>query len=128
MRLLIDKHALALAHDLLFDLEQALAFQHDREDVARGNVMRVIQLDQFPQERLGGFLLDGIGRGRRRFIDALPIGNEPFALARPITILLLPAGGANIRAAEIRLLIKQQSVIDLFIGKSFAASLTSVPA
>ena len=74
--LLVNEHALAFALELLLHLQDALAFEHDGEDEAGGSVPRGVPLDELPQERLGGVLLDGIGGRRRGFIDALPVRDE----------------------------------------------------
>jgi hypothetical protein len=79
--LLVDEDPLSIPEDFLFDLEQAFAFQHDGEDVSRGAMAGVLQLDQLAQKRFSIFLLDGIGWGCRRLVDAVPIGDEALALA-----------------------------------------------
>ena len=86
--LLVNEHAMAVALELFLDLEDAFAFEHHGEDVAGGDVLGVVQLDELAEERLGVFLLDGVhGGGGRREIDALPVRNE---------ILLLRGGGAGV--------------------------------
>src|ERR1019366_7734311 len=97
----IDEHAMSVARDLLFDLEQTFALEHDGENIRGRNVAWVVQLDQLAQEGLGILPLNRINRGRRRSIDAMPIGDEAFAVARALAVLLLPAGLANVRAPEI---------------------------
>src|SRR6266481_5046493 len=126
--LLINKHALPVTNDLLFYFEQPLAFQHDRQDIPGRNIVWVVLLNQFSQERFGGFLLDGVGSRQRRLVNTLPIGDETFAVAGAVAVLLLPAGAADIGAAEVRFFVKKQCVIALFISKSFAASFASVGA
>ena len=48
--LLINKNAPAVANKLFLDLQQALAFEHNRQDVAGGNESRVIFLDELAQQ------------------------------------------------------------------------------
>jgi len=119
--LFINKYPLAVAHDLLFDLQQALSFQHDGENITGRDVTRVVQLDQLPQEGLGVFPLNRIDGSRWRGIDAMPIGDEAFAVARALAVLLLPAGLANVGTPKISFLIEQQRVIRLLVGKGLAA-------
>ncbi len=80
--------------------------------------MRVIQFDEFAQERFCRFLLDGICRGCRRFIGPVPIGNKPFAVPCSFTELLLPASGANVQAPKGRFIIEEQRVVILFVVKA----------
>src|SRR5207249_904747 len=110
-RLLIDENPLPIAENLLFDFEEALAFEHDRQDVTGGNILRIVQSDKLAQQRFGGLSLNRIGRRRWRLIDALPIGDKAFALARTLAVLLLPARGAHIAAAEVGFLVEQQGMI-----------------
>ena len=46
-RVFVNKNTLTIAHNLLFDLEQALAFEHDSQNVAGGDVLRVVELYEF---------------------------------------------------------------------------------
>src|ERR1035437_7575270 len=126
--LFIDKDALPVAHDLLFDLQQALAFEHNGEDITGRDITRVVQLDELAQERLGVLLLNRLHAGHGRGIDTLPIGDEAFAVTRALAVLALPAGLANIGAPKIGFLIEQQRVIRLPVGKRLAAGGASVSA
>ena len=104
--LLIDENALAIANNLLLHFEQPLSFQHDRKNVTRGHVVWIIDFDELAEKRFGGFLLNRIAHLRRRFVNTLPIGDEAFALARAVTVLLLPASLANVGAAKLRFVVK----------------------
>jgi len=127
-RMLVNKNALAIADNLLFDLEKALAFEHDRENVAGGNVLRIVQLYQFAQKGLGRFFLNGFIWRWRGLVNAMPIRDEPFALARSVAVLLLPARLADVGTPKCGFLVEQQRVIRLFMGEMFAACFASVPA
>ena len=48
-RMFIDEHAPSIADELFFHLEQSLAFQHDGKNVSSGNVVRIVEFDQFSQ-------------------------------------------------------------------------------
>jgi hypothetical protein len=123
-RLLVNEHALAVADNLLLHLEDALAFEHHGEDERGGRVARVVLLDELAQQRLGGLLLDGVHRRQRHLKNALPVRDESFALARAVAELILPAGFANVHAAQIfRVLVKEQRVQRLLVGKRPGARL-----
>src|SRR5208337_3471625 len=93
------------------------------------NVMGVVEFDQFAQERLGGFFVNGLRSWRcRGLVNALPIGDEAFAVTSPLAELLLPTPVADVGTAETAFLVKKQSVITFFIGERFLASLTGVGA
>jgi hypothetical protein len=65
-----------------------------------------------------------IRRRRGRFVNALPVGNETFALARTVAELALPAGLANVRPAQkLRPIVEEQRMERLAVGKRFAARL-----
>ncbi len=120
-RLLVNEHAPAFADDLLLHLEDALAFEHHGEDERGGRVTRIVLLDELAQQCLGGLLLDGVRHRRRHFKNALPVGNKTFAFARAVAELALPAGFANVHAAQIfRVLVEQQRVQRLLVGKRLA--------
>ena len=70
---LVNENALAIAHNLLFDLEEALAFEHHGEDIASGYVLRIVELDEFSQKGLGVFLLNRFIRRRGRVVNSVPI-------------------------------------------------------
>jgi hypothetical protein len=72
--------------------------------------------------------LNRVYRCRWDFVDTLPVGNEPFAFAGAIAVLLLPARLADIKSEEGGFLIEEQRVVDLFIRKALAAALTGVGA
>ena len=72
-RLFVNENALAIADDLLFDLEEALSFEHDGQDIASGNVLGVVEFDELSQKRLGGFFLNGFVRGWRGVVNAMPV-------------------------------------------------------
>ena len=113
---------------MLFDFEQTLAFEHHGQDIGGGDIARIVQLDQLAQQRFGVLPLNGVNPRHGRFINAVPIRDEAFAVARAVAVLLLPAGPADVRAVEIGLLIEKQRVISLLIGKSFAAGPARVAA
>jgi hypothetical protein len=84
-------------------------------------------LDQLPEQRFGVFAVNRF-RGRR-FVSALPVGNEPFALARVIAELVLPAGFANVQAPQsLRMLVEEQRVQRLPVGKPLVARCAGVRA
>src|ERR1039458_865611 len=62
-RLFVNEYAFAVADDLFLHLQHTLAFEHDGEDVTGGRVTRVVLLNQFPQQRFGGVLVNRIGGG-----------------------------------------------------------------
>jgi hypothetical protein len=127
-RLLVDENALAIADNLLFDLEQALSFEHHSQDVAGGDVLRIIELDEFAQKGLGSFFLNRFIRRWRRVINAVPVRYKPFAIACAVAVLLLPAALANVGTAEFGFVIEQQRVIGLFMVKMSAARFARVSA
>ena len=100
-RLFVDENPLADAPELFFDFKQTLAFEHDGEDVAGRDVLRIVEFNEPAQERLGVFPFNRIGRRRRRFIHAVPIGNKALAFARALAVLLLPARFANVGGRQI---------------------------
>ena len=126
--LFVDKDAVTVAHELFFHAQEALAFEHDGQDVARGNIVRVVKFDEFAEERFGGFFLDGLGLRDRSFIHPLPVGDETLPIAAAIAVLLLPAGLADVEAMEIGAFIEEERVIGLFIGERFAAGGAGVGA
>ena len=126
--LFVNEHALAVADDLFLHLEHAFAFEHDGEDVTGGRVTRIVLLNQLPQQRFGGVLVNRIGGRRRRFVNSLPMRDEPGAVARVSGTLLLRARLADVRAPQLRRLIEQQRVIDLPVGKRLAARLAGMGA
>ena len=73
LRLLVNEHALAVAHDLFLHLEDAFAFEHHRQNIRSGRVTRIVLLDELPQNGLGGLLLDGVHRRHGRFVNPLPV-------------------------------------------------------
>ena len=99
-RMFINENPLPVADDLFFHFENAFAFQHHGQDVARGGVLRVVLLDEFAQQRFGSVFLDGLDDGSRREKDGLPVRNKAFAFARAFAELVLPAVLANIHAAH----------------------------
>jgi len=127
-RVLVNKNTLTIAHNLLFDLEKALAFEHHCENVAGGDVLRIVELYEFAQKGLGRFFLNRFIWRWRGLVNAMPIGNEPFALARAVAVLFLPASLADIGTAKFGFLVEQQCVIRLFMGEMLAACFASVPA
>ena len=70
---LVNENALAIAHNLLFDLEEALAFEHDGEDVAGGYVVRIVELNELSQKGLGVFFMNRFVWRRGRVVNAVPI-------------------------------------------------------
>jgi len=127
-RMFIDEHAPSIADELFFHLEQPFSFQHDGKNVARRNVVRIVQFNQFSQQRFGSVSMDRFRHCGGRLIDALPIGNEPFAVARAFAVLLLPAGFTNVQAVEILFLVEQERVISLLIDKAAPASAARMSA
>lgn len=123
----VNEHARAVANQLLLDLQNPFPLQHDGQDVTGGRVLGIILLNQLPQQRLGGLFLNRFRHRRRAFIDTLPMRNEPAPVLR-IGKLALPAGGANIRAPELRFLFQQQCVIRFFVRERLAAHFTAVAA
>ena len=120
--LLVNEHAVAVALELLLDLEDAFAFEHHGEDVAGGDVLGVVQLDEFAEERLGVFFLDRVhGRGGRREIDTLPVRDEILLLRRGGAEILLPARLADVGAAQLGVFLDQHRVIRLLVGEGLRA-------
>jgi hypothetical protein len=124
----VNENALAIPDNLLFDLEQALSFEHDCENVSCWDVLGIVEFDQFAQQGLGSFFLNGFVGRRRRVVDTMPVRQEAFAIARALAVLLLPAGLADIGTAEFGFIVEQQRVIGLFIGKMSAARFARVGA
>ena len=48
--LLVNENAVAVALELLFDFEQALAFEHDGQNICGGDVTGVVQFDELAQQ------------------------------------------------------------------------------
>jgi hypothetical protein len=90
--------------------------------------VRVVKLNEFAQERFGGFFLDGLGLRDGSFIDPLPIGDETFPVTAAVAVLLLPAGLAEVEAMEIGAFIEEERMVGLFIGERFAAGGAGVGA
>ena len=126
--LLVNEDALAVPRQLFLHLDDSLSLQHHRENVTRRNITRIIQFDEFAQQRLGGVFLNRFRRGHGRLICPLPIGNKSFAVARAVAVLLLPAGFTNIRAPEILFCVEQERVVRLFINEAAAAGLAGMAA
>ena len=120
--MLINEYPLAIADDLLLHLEHAFAFEHHGQNEHCRRVSRVILFDKFAQQRFGGLAVNRV-RGRRGgFVNALPVGNESFALPGAVAELVLPAGFANVHAAQmLGVFIEKQRVQWLFVGKRQAA-------
>jgi len=75
-----------------FHLEKTFALKHDGEDVTNSAVLGLAGGDQFAEEILGGFPLNGFRRRRRRrMINTVPLRNEPFAVARALAVLRSPS-------------------------------------
>ncbi|MDW8309645.1 MAG: hypothetical protein RMK20_09755, partial [Verrucomicrobiales bacterium] len=119
--LFVDEGAAAVANDLFLDLEDAFAFEHDGEDEGRREVARVVLLDELAQERLGGFAADGFGGRGRRFINALPVGDEAFALGGAVAELRLPAVVADIKPLQLAAFLEQERVIRGLVGEGATA-------
>src|SRR5581483_9347051 len=109
-------------------LEQALALKHDRQDIAGGQMARVIQLNELSQQGLGRVLLNRLRFRLWNFIDSVPVGNKALALAAAFAVSGLPATAANVEAPELLFLIKQKRVVRFLIGKTPAAGFTPVGA
>jgi len=116
-RLFVNENPPAIADELLFYLQQALAFEHDRQDIGRRDVLRIVELNELPQERFGVFFLNRLVWWGRRMVNAVPVGDEAFALASAFAELPLPAALANIRTLKVGFFVEEQRVIGLFIGK-----------
>jgi hypothetical protein len=125
--LFVNENAVAIADELLLDLQDSFAFEHDGQDITGGRVLRIVLLDELAQEGLGGLFLDGVGDRRRGLVNALPMGNEP-AATLGIGEFILPAGGADVGAAEFGFFVDQQGVIRFFVGERLAADFTAVAA
>jgi hypothetical protein len=123
LRLLVNEDALAVADDLLLHFQDSLAFEHHGEDERGGRVARVILFDELAQQRLGGFLLDGVHHRRRRLENALPVRDEAGAVGGIAGELLLPARLADVRAPQIGRHVEEQRVIRLPVGKRPGARL-----
>jgi hypothetical protein len=129
LRLLVHENALLIAFELFLHFEDAFAFEHHGQDVGRGGVLRIVRLHDFSQERFGVLLLNRLRRrGRRRFINALPVGDESLAIGRSFTMLLLPASLAQVAPLNLMLQVEQGGVIMLPVGKVLLAGLAGVRA
>ena len=115
--LLINEHALSVAQELFLYFQQPLPLQHDRQNVTRRDVAWIIQLNQLAQQCFGRLPLNRVRCWRGRLVYSLPVGKKPFSLARAFAVVLLPAAFADVRAPEVLLLIEQQRVIMLLVGK-----------
>jgi hypothetical protein len=124
----VNKEAAAFARELFLDLEEAFALEHDGEDVAGGDVAWIVKGDEFAQKGFGGVLGDGVGRGHGCLEDALPVGNEAFAVAGTLAVLGLPARSAHIGTAEVVFFVKEEGVIGFLIGEGMAAGFASAAA
>src|SRR6185369_4823199 len=65
LRLLVNKNTASISNELFFDLEETFALEHDRQDVACGNVVRIVQFDDLPEKRFCCLFLNGLRRRRR---------------------------------------------------------------
>ena len=119
--LLINEDAAAFAEDLLFHFKDALALEHDGEDVTGGRVLRIVLFDELAKQGFGGVFLNGLDDGRGRVENGLPMGDKALAIAGTITELVLPAVLADIHAAEFGPLIREEGMQGLFIGKRLLA-------
>lgn len=126
-RLFVNQDPPAIADDLLLDLQNAFALEHYRQNETSWYVLRIILFDQLPQQRLGGFFLDGFRYRLRRKVNTLPAGNESRATVR-IREFGLPAGNTEVGAAEIGVLVNEKRVIKLFVRKRPAARFTALAA
>jgi hypothetical protein len=114
----VDEKAPVIRVDLLFNFQDAFAFQHHGQDVADGVILGVLGFNQGTEEGFGGLLLNGInGGGGRGVIDALPLGDEAFAFAGAIAELGLPASGADIEALVLLFVLKEQGMVGLKVRK-----------
>jgi hypothetical protein len=125
--LFVNENAVAIADELLLDLQDSFAFEHHGQDITGGRVLRIVLLDELAQQGFGGLFLDGVGDRRRGLVNALPMGNEP-AATLGIGELILPAGGADVGAPEFGFFVDQQGVIRFFVGERLAADFTAVAA
>jgi DNA-binding Lrp family transcriptional regulator len=87
---------------------------------------RIILLDEFPEQRFGGFLLDGIHDGRGRFVDSLPVRDETGRRRGALRGLLLPARFADVGAPQVRRYVQQQRVIRLPVGEGLLTRFAGV--
>ena len=124
LRLFVNENTAAFADNLLLHLENAFAFEHDGEDVAGGNVARIILLDELAQERFSSVFLNGLDDRGGGVKNRLPMGDETFAFARAVIELVLPAVLADVHAAEFRAFVREESVERLLIDKGLAAGFT----
>jgi hypothetical protein len=110
-------------------LRKTFALKHDGEDVTNSAVLGLAGGDQFAEEILGGFPLNGFRRRRRRrMINTVPLRNEPFAVARALAVLRLPAFFADIHADELVMLLQEKGLARLLVGERAFASLAHVRA
>ena len=100
---------------------------YDGQDVSGSSKCWIIGLDDLAQERFG--IRGRFSRGRgRRFVNPLPMGDKPFAIARALAVLLLPTLTANIDPIELAFFVGQERVIMLLIGKWLSTALATVGA
>lgn len=125
-RLFVDENSMPVANQLFLHLEQSFAFEHRGKDVSRRDVLRIVQLDYFAQERFGGFLLYRIAGRGRSFVHTAPIRDKPFAFARAVAELLLPASLAHVQSSKGCLLVEKEGVIVFLVVKGPVARPASV--
>jgi len=123
-----NEEALAVALELFLYFQQPFAFEHDGEDIRGGGVLRIVLLDELAQQCFRGFLLNGVHDGGRHFKDSLPVRNGAGTAGPAGGGLFLPAGFADIGAAQALLFIEQQGVIWLPVGKRLGAGFARVGA
>jgi hypothetical protein len=115
-RVLVNEDPFSLAGQLGLHLEDALAFQHGGQNVERRSVFGIVGLREFAQERFRGLLLNRFRRGGwRNGIDALPIGDETFAVGGSLAVLGSPAAFAHIEAFVTAFLVEEHRVKSFFI-------------
>ena len=104
----VNKHPLTFARELFFYFEDAFAFQHHGENKCCGCMTRVVLLYEFAQYGFRSVFLNGFNRlGCRRFIDPLPMRDEAGLVAGCLSRLLLPAGFADVGAAQQGSLVEE---------------------
>jgi hypothetical protein len=64
--------------------------------------------------------------GRRGFVNALPLGNESFAVAGDGSRFFLPASFTDVGPAQHGTFVNQQGVNRLFVGKRLGAPFTGM--
>lgn len=123
----VNEHALAIAGELGFDFEDALAFEHGGEDVPGRGVSGIVFLEELAQKCFGSFFLDGVGRRGWRWLKlGDPMRDELGCILLSTTFF--PAALTEVLALVTDLGFGQKGVKLLVVHERFLTLLTGARA